>query len=67
MTAVTLTVVVNFDGADAYGIATKLRIDAHQAELDQAATNMIRAHLANAGDARDWRVTGATVRPEVQP
>ena len=67
MNTVTLTVVVNFDGAETDGIATKLRIDAHQAELDQAATNLSRGRLGNAGDARDWRVTHVTVRPEVQP
>ena len=55
------TVTVTLDGAHAADVADDLAIDADAGELDQAMLNLLRAHLANHGDTRDWRIVRAAV------
>ena len=61
MQQLTFTVTVMLDGAQAADVADDLAIDADAGELDQAMTNLLRAHLANHGDTRDWRIVRAAV------
>lgn len=54
MTAVQITLTVQLDGVHAADVADDLAIDIEGGELDQAALNMLRAHLA--ADGRDWKI-----------
>ena len=56
-----ITVTVTLDGAHAADVADDLGIDVEAGELDQAMLNLLRAHLANHGDTRDWRIVRAAV------
>jgi len=39
----------------------RLAIDADAGELDQALVDVMRAHLRNVGDTRDWRIVRCMV------
>ena len=54
MTAVQITLTVQLDGLHADDVAHDLGIDIEAGELDQAALNMLRAHLA--ADGRDVKI-----------
>lgn len=54
MIAMTITLTVQIDGLHAADVADDLAIDIEAGELDQAALNMLRAHLAS--DGRDWKI-----------
>ena len=60
-TTLTFTVTVTLAGDQAADVADDLAIDADAGDLDQAMTNLLRAHLANHGDTRDWRIVRAAV------
>ena len=63
MTTITATVVIDLAGAYAADVAGDLAIDIEAGELDQALANVVRAHLANYGDTRDWRVVATRLWP----
>ena len=65
MTTITATVVIDLGGAYADDVAGDLAIDIEAGELDQALANLVRQHLTNHGDTRDWRVVGARLWPTV--
>lgn len=71
MTTLTFTLTAELDGHHAADVADDLAIDADAGDLDLALTNVLRQHLRNVGDARDWRVVAAHVWPQgeepVQP
>jgi hypothetical protein len=48
-TTLTLAVTVTLAGEQAADVADDLAIDADAGDLDQAMTNLLRAHLANHG------------------
>lgn len=54
MTALQITLTVQLDGTDAADVADDLGIDIEAGELDQAALNMLRAHLV--ADGRDAKI-----------
>lgn len=54
MIAMTITLTVQIDGLHAADVADDLGIDVEGGELDQAALNMLRAHLAT--DGRDAKI-----------
>lgn len=60
-TTLTFTVTVTLAGDQAADVADDLAIDADAGELDQAVLNVLRQHLANHGDTRDWRIVAAAV------
>ena len=64
MTTLTVTLAIDIDGAAAADVIDDLAIDAEAGELDQAMTNVIRQHLHNHGDTRDWRTVAAHVWPK---
>ena len=63
MTTITATVVIDLAGAYAAAVAGDLAIDIEAGELDQAVANLVRQHLTNYGDTRDWRVVTAKLWP----
>lgn len=66
MKTLELRLTIGIDGDNAADIVDDLGIDVDAGELDQAALNMLRAHLCRMGDTRDWRIVTARVDvPEV--
>ena len=63
MTQINFTLTVDIDGAHASDVADDLGIDSEAGELDQALVNLLRQHLADRNDTRDWRIIGARVWP----
>ncbi len=60
MTAtISATLTVEIAGSAAADAADDLLIDIDAGELDQALLNLIRQHLADANDTRDWRIVSA--------
>lgn len=63
MTRLTFTVTAEIDGYHAADAADDLAIDVDAGELDQGVVNLLRSHLTNHGDTRDWRIVTAHVWP----
>ena len=64
MTRLTFTVTAEIDGNHAADAADDLAIDVDAGELDQGFVNLLRAHLTNHCDTRDWRIVTAHVWPQ---
>ena len=70
MTTITATVVIEIAGAYAADVAGDLAMDIEAGELDQGIANLVRSHLTNYDDTRDWRVVAGRLWPastEIRP
>lgn len=61
MQTVDFVLSIEVDGASAADVIDDLLIDADGGELDQALVNLVRQHLTNHNDARDWRIVNASL------
>ena len=61
MTTVDFCLSIEVDGAHASDVIDDLGIDVDAGELDQALVNLVRQHLTNHNDTRDWRIVNATL------
>ena len=64
MTNLVFTITAELDGAAAADAAHDLGIDIDAGDLDQGVVNLLRAHLTNHGDTRDWRIVTAHAWPQ---
>lgn len=64
MTRLTFTVTAELDGRHAADAADDLAIDIDGGDLDQGVVNLLRQHLTNHGDTRDWRIVAAHAWPQ---
>lgn len=64
MTRLTFTITAELDGAQAEDAADELAIDVDAGDLDQGVVNLLRQHLTNHDDTRDWRIVAAHAWPQ---